>query len=220
MITTMFDEPLRLTITTTDGKTAVLDAVALTIEGTLPKARGTAALKGEAPQPKSARTYQPAERSDAEIKAVLRGDLDAADKVRTKETQRMVLEVLCAMRVRLFKQATCPYTVRDAQVIAGALAQGVKPSHLARAVMVAGTDGFWRNHGDIRPDQVVKHVAALSSKYQRQMEVMKVVGAMRKLDPAAADALERVIADGTREQADIAIRDAEARVKAATGGAR
>ena len=76
MMTMMFDQTMRMCITTNDGKVHVLDVQAFTVEGTPRKAAGVAALKPAA-EPKSSKLYNPADRSDVEIKGVLRGTATA-----------------------------------------------------------------------------------------------------------------------------------------------
>lgn len=218
MISCSLDAPLRLVVVDTDGKTHVIDAVSVRFDGTPRKARGKDALKGET-KPKGSLTYQPAERTDDEIKSVLRGDHDHKDRIATKIGQVFVLEVLCAMRRRLFSQAACPYTVRDAMVIGSALGQGVRASDLAKACFVAGQDPFWREKGDIQCETLVRNVAGLSARYARQNEQARTVHGLRKLDPQAADALEAVIASRKPEDIEAAMREAQARIRNAAARA-
>ena len=217
MIACTLERPLRIVVVDTAGKTHVIDAVSVTFDGEPRKAKSAAALKGE-PKPKSV-PYQPADRSDEDIKSVLRGDLDGRDRIATRVAQVFVLEVLCAMRVRLFGQSACLYTVRDVQLIGGALGQGVRPSVLAKAVFVAGQDPFWRAQGDIRCDALVKHAAGLSARYAMQREQARTVLGLRKIDPQAADALEGVIASRRPEDIEAALREAQARIKNAAARA-
>lgn len=219
MIACTLERPLRIVVVDTAGKTHVIDAVSVRFDGELRKARSAAALKGEAPKPKGATTYQPAERNDDDIKSVLRGDHDHKDRIATRVGQVFVLEVLCAMRMRLFGQAACPYSVRDVQLVGSALGQGVRASDLAKAIFVAGQDPFWRAQGDIRCDALVKHVAGLSARYAQQREQARIVAGLRKLDPVAADALEGVIASRRPDDIAAALREAQARIKNAAARA-
>lgn len=222
MITMLMDEPLRLRITTTDGKVHVLDVEALTVEGAARKAPAKAALV--APKEKK-QLWTPEPRTDAEIKDMLRGMFDQQPTMpRTpfpKETCKLVLEVICTMRLRAFKQAACPYSVRDAQVIAEALANGIKPSLLGRAIIVASTDDWWRKHGDIAPEALIKNVAALSARYDAGQRVRSVLTALRAIDKRAADDLEAAMPTMSELQQQTALREASARVasaKAKAGG--
>jgi len=209
MMTIMLDEPLRLTIVTTDGKTHSLDVASYTIDGAVKRAPPK---PKEEKAPSSQKVYPVPDLVDEDARAMIRGEADDPEWCAKKENRKRTIEVLCGIRRRAFKMTDAvTYTVRDAQIIDSMMAAGVLPSTMAKAVVSASRDEYWTKRGDLDVVALKDNAARLAAKFESSKTdpralVEASMAKLAEIDPAFADGVRSALADRNANVADILVR--------------
>lgn len=222
MLTTMFDAPMRMTITLTDGTTKVLDVSAYSIVGAVRVAAAKTKIEAETkPEkaPDSAKTYAVPDFTDEELRALTAGDWDDPALMITKAHQKRVTEALCAMRRKFFKLPQITYTVRDAILFTTMFTAGVRPSTLSQAVLMASKDPFWMKHGDIGIKSLHEHHSKLAGAYVNQRNspaayITRSLDKLDEIDPAFATAIREHVAKAKEVELAEIVNKVKARLDA------
>jgi hypothetical protein len=182
----------RVLVTLEDGTTLKLEGVvAVDVLDEGERRRTTQAPVKQSK--KAARTYgAEAAVTDDEARELLRGSFDG--RALGRDERERLMHLLTHLRRRCFKAAAAVWVVGDISVIGSALTAGVRPSDLAKAIVAAARDAWWRSRGDLSFQTLVKHVGSLAARYEQTKDgkhaLIAMLATIGDIDPIARAQIE------------------------------